>query len=43
MACAVLLMLTGGETDNAEDVKKSFPDFFERLSSLGAEVKIVGT
>ncbi len=43
MACAVLLMLTGGEIDNAEDVKKSFPDFFERLSSLGAEVKIVGT
>lgn len=42
MAMAVLLMLTGGEIDGAEDVKKSFPDFFERLSALGAEVKIIG-
>ena len=42
MAMAVLLMLTGGEIDGAEDVKKSFPDFWERLSALGAEVKIIG-
>ena len=42
MAMTVLLMLTGGEIDGAEDVKKSFPDFFERLSALGAEVKIIG-
>ena len=38
----LFLMLTGGEIDGAEDVKKSFPDFFERLSALGAEVKIIG-
>ena len=35
MALTLLLTLTGGEIDGAEAVAKSFPDFFERLSSLG--------
>ncbi len=39
MAEAVLLTKTGGVIDGAEAVNKSFPDFFERLSSLGIEVK----
>lgn len=34
MACAVILTLVGGEIEGAEAVKKSFPDFFERLDSL---------
>ena len=39
MAEAVLLTKTGGVIEGAEAVNKSFPDFFERLSSLGIEVK----
>ncbi len=39
MAEAVLLTATGGEIDGAEAVQKSFPDFFEKLQSLGIEVK----
>ena len=35
MSLAVLSTLTGGEIRGAEAVKKSFPDFFEKLSSLG--------
>jgi 3-phosphoshikimate 1-carboxyvinyltransferase len=38
MACSILLMKTGGVIDGAEAVSKSFPDFFDVLSSLGAEV-----
>ena len=38
MSCAVLLTLTGGEIQGAEAVTKSFPDFFEKLTSLGIEV-----
>lgn len=38
MACAVLLTLTGGIIEGAEAVAKSFPDFFEKMSSLGIEV-----
>ena len=38
MSEAVLLTLTGGEIDGAEAVAKSFPDFFEKLTSLGIEV-----
>lgn len=38
MACAVLLTLTGGEIEGAENASKSFPDFFERLAALGIEV-----
>lgn len=38
MSLAVLLMLTGGEIEGAQAVRKSFPDFFEKLKELGIEV-----
>lgn len=38
MSLSVLLTLTGGELEGAEAVKKSLPDFFERLKELGIEV-----
>lgn len=41
MSLAVLLTLTGGEIDGAEAVRKSFPDFFEKLTNLGIEVNTV--
>ena len=40
MSLAVLLMLCGGEIEGAEAVRKSFPDFFEKLRQLGIEVKV---
>ncbi len=39
MALATLLTLFGGDISGAEAVNKSFPDYFEVLSSLGIEVK----
>lgn len=39
MTEAILLTLTGGVIEGAEAVTKSFPDFFEKLTSLGIEVK----
>ena len=39
MSLAVLLTLTGGEIEGAQAVRKSFPDFFERLKQLGIEVQ----
>ena len=39
MSLAVLCTLTGGVINGAEAVAKSFPDFFDRLESLGIEVK----
>lgn len=39
MAEAILLTLTGGIIDGAEAVTKSFPDFFDKLRTLGIEVK----
>lgn len=39
MSEAVLLTQTGGIIDGAEAVSKSFPDFFEKLASLGIEVE----
>ena len=39
MTAAILLTLTGGEIEGAEAVTKSFPDFFEKLTSLGIEVE----
>ena len=39
MAMAVLLTVTGGEIMNYKTVSKSFPDFFEKLNSLGIEVE----
>ncbi len=38
MALSVLLTVTGGSISGAESVEKSFPDFFDRLASLGIEV-----
>ena len=38
MALSVLLTLTGGVIDGAEAVSKSYPGFFESISSLGIEV-----
>ena len=35
MSMAVLATLTGGTIEGAEAVAKSFPDFFEKLKSLG--------
>ena len=40
MALAVLLMLTGGRIEGAQAVRKSFPDFFEKLKQLGLEVEL---
>lgn len=38
MAMAVLLLKTGGDILGAEAVNKSLPDFFERITALGAKV-----
>ncbi len=38
MALSILLTLTGGTIENAEAVRKSFPDFFNKLTVLGIEV-----
>lgn len=39
MSLAVLLTLTGGTVCGAEAVAKSFPDFFEKLVSLGVRLE----
>ncbi len=39
MSLATLLTVTGGVIDGAEAVRKSLPDYFERLRALGAEVE----
>ncbi len=39
MATALLCTLTGGTIENAQAVNKSFPDFFEKIESLGIGVK----
>lgn len=41
MSMAVLSSLTGGVIEGAEAVKKSFPDFFDKIRKLGIEVEIV--
>ena len=38
MALAVLSTLTDGEIEGAEAVRKSMPDFFEKIKSVGVEV-----
>ncbi len=38
MSLAVLLTLVGGELEGAEAISKSYPEFFEDLTSLGIEV-----
>ena len=35
MSLAVLCSVTGGEIKGAEAVSKSFPDFFEKIGTLG--------
>ena len=39
MALAVLLTRVGGRIEGADAVKKSFPDFFDRLRSLGLRIE----
>ncbi len=41
MACTTLLTLTGGTITGAEAVRKSYPDYFETLRSLGMKVEIL--
>ena len=43
MALSVLCSLTGGIIDGADAVSKSFPSFFDKIKSLGAEVKLYET
>lgn len=38
MALAVLCTLTGGEIEGAQAVRKSMPDFFEKIKTIGVEV-----
>ena len=40
MALSVISTITGGTITGAEAINKSFPDFFERLCTLGANVDI---
>lgn len=39
MALAVVASVFGGEIEGAEAVRKSYPDFFERLIGIGLEAK----
>ena len=39
MSMSLLATLVGGEIEGAEAVRKSYPDFFEVLASLGIEVE----
>ena len=39
LSLSVLLTLTGGEIEGAEVIAKSYPKFFDDLSSIGIEVK----
>ena len=41
MAISVILSQTGGTISGAEAVKKSYPNFFEDIKQLGAEVKLL--
>lgn len=42
MSLATLCTLTGGEIDNCESVRKSFPNYYNVISNLGIQVKIEG-
>ena len=39
MSLAVLCSLTGGEIQDAQAVEKSFPDYFEKINSLGIKTR----
>ena len=41
MAMSVVLSKIGGAIEGAEAVKKSYPEFFEDIKKLGAEVEIL--
>ena len=41
MALSVILTVTGGAVNGCEAVSKTYPGFFEAISSLGADVKII--
>ena len=41
MALSVLLSLTGGELTGAEAVRKSWPEYFDAIKSLGIEVELI--
>ncbi len=43
MSLCTLLTLTGGEIKGAEAVRKSLPDYFEKLRALGASVMLYET
>ena len=40
MAMSLIVSVYGGVIDGAEAVRKSYPDFFEIIKNLGAEVKL---
>ena len=40
MALAVMLTKTGGTIRGAEAVRKSLPDFWDRLAELGVEMRV---
>ena len=42
MALSLLLSVTGGAIEGVEAVRKSFPDYFNKLQSLGIEVDFDG-
>ena len=39
MSLAALCSLTGGEIQDAQAVEKSFPDYFEKINSLGIKTR----
>ncbi len=41
MSLAVISSVYGGEIEGAENVKKSYPKFFDDISSLGIEVELI--
>ena len=41
MAMSVILSKTGGEISGVEAVRKSYPNFFDDIHKLGAEVKLI--
>jgi 3-phosphoshikimate 1-carboxyvinyltransferase len=40
MSLSTLLTITGGTIDGAEAVKKSFPEYFDMIQTLGAKLTI---
>ena len=40
MAMTLVASLTGGKIEGAEAVAKSFPDYFDKISALGAKVRM---